>query len=199
MTEQLINHPGFFSFIQLVCFSTPGKIPKVWIYSVRSKSGAPITDKTEFVIQQILGYEGEPSPHSGRTARVHFEYRFAALCHSNDVISLKEINALLFFQKHLLLTLLSFSTAWLSQQHIKIKLKSNAELGDRAAYGGFLLIAFFFSRPPSCSPHPLVTHRNKKCKEKQMQKVIRTGSILLGACSMEPPPCQHSVSPTLTL
>ena len=92
-----------------------------------------------------------------------------------------------------------FSTAWLSQQHIKIKLKSNAELGDRAAYGGFFLIAFFFSRPPGCSPHPLVTHRNKKCKEKQMQKVIRIGSILLGACSMEPPPCQHFISPTLTL
>ena len=88
MTEQLITHPGCFSFMQLVCFSTPGQIPKVWIYSVRSKSGAPITDKTEVVIQQILGYEGEPSPHSGRIARVHFEYRFAALCHANDVISL---------------------------------------------------------------------------------------------------------------
>ena len=35
-------------------FPTPMEIPKVWIYSVRSKSVAPITDKTEFVIQQIL-------------------------------------------------------------------------------------------------------------------------------------------------
>lgn len=58
ITEQLMNHPGFFSFIQLACFSTPGQIPKVWIYSVRSKSEALITDKTEFVIQQILGSVG---------------------------------------------------------------------------------------------------------------------------------------------
>lgn len=120
MTEQLINHPGFFSFIQLVCFSTPGQIPKVWIYSVRSKSGAPITDKTEFVIQQIPGYEGTITT-LWKDSTVYSEYRLAALCHANDVISLKEINALLFSQKHLLLTLLSF------QQHgsLSSTLKSN--------------------------------------------------------------------------
>lgn len=54
ITRQLINHPGLFSFIQLGCFPTPVEIPKVWIYSGRSKSVAPVTDKTEFVIQHIL-------------------------------------------------------------------------------------------------------------------------------------------------
>lgn len=74
-------------------------------------SDPPITDKTELVIQQILGLR---SIIIEKIAPVHSEYRFAALCHSNDVISLKEINAPLFFQEHLLLTLLSFSTARLS-------------------------------------------------------------------------------------
>ena len=77
MTEQLINHPGFFSFIQLVCFSTPGQIPKVWIYSVRSKSGAPITDKTEFVIQQIPGYEGD---HHHTLEGQHSLFRVSTRC-----------------------------------------------------------------------------------------------------------------------
>lgn len=54
ITGQFIHHPGFLSFIQLVCFPTPMEMPKVWIYSVRSKAVASITDKTEFVIQQIL-------------------------------------------------------------------------------------------------------------------------------------------------
>lgn len=54
ITGQFINHLGFFSFILLVCFPVPLEIPKVWIYSVRSKPAALITDKTEFVIQRIL-------------------------------------------------------------------------------------------------------------------------------------------------
>lgn len=53
MTGQLIHHAGFFSYTQLVCFPTPIEIPKVWLYSVSSKAGAPITDETEFVIQQV--------------------------------------------------------------------------------------------------------------------------------------------------
>lgn len=62
------------------------------------------------------------------------------------------------------------------QQHIKIKLKSNARLGHRAAYRHFFLIAFSYSQPPCCSP-PTVLHRDKQYKEKRMQKVIAIASV----------------------
>lgn len=96
ITGPLINHPRFLSCIQLDHFPTPVEIPEVWIYSARSKSVSLITDKTEFMIQQISRLQRVTMAHFGKTAPVHFEYRFTALCHSNDVISLKEINAPLF-------------------------------------------------------------------------------------------------------
>ena len=65
------------------------------------------------------------------------------------------------------------------QQHIKIKLKSNARLGDRAAYQGFFFIAFSALDPLAAPPQLIedVIHRNKQYKEKQMQKEIIIGSI----------------------
>lgn len=79
ITGQRINHPRFFSFIQLVRFPTPVEIPKVQIYSARSKSVAPITDKTESVTPQILrlwsvtvGALGEESTSPFRVSIRHF-------------------------------------------------------------------------------------------------------------------------------
>lgn len=89
--------PRIFLIYPISPFPSPLEIPKVWIYSVRSKPVALITDKTEFVIQRILRLWSLTIVHFGKIAPVHFEYRFAALCHSNDVISLKEINVPLFF------------------------------------------------------------------------------------------------------